>query len=47
MLGFQSFWAAQNTLAGIELMHMIRKWQLEKDGGDSRTPADQFYSLSA
>ncbi len=23
MLGFQSFWAAQNTLAGIEVMHML------------------------
>ena len=47
MLGFKSFWAAQNTLAGIELMHMIRKGQLEKDGGEARTPAEQFYSLAA
>ncbi len=47
MLGFKSFWAAQNTLAGIELMHMIRKGQLEKDGGEARTPAAQFYSLAA
>src|SRR5918992_2115667 len=28
MLGFKSFAAAQNTLAGIELMHMIKKRQL-------------------
>jgi transposase-like protein len=25
MLGFKSFWAARCTLAGIEVMHMIRK----------------------
>ena len=47
MLGFQSFWAAQHTLAGIELMHMIRKGQLQSDGGEEQTPAEQFYSLAA
>jgi transposase-like protein len=31
MLGFQAFEAAQSTLAGIELMHMIRKGQMEGD----------------
>ena len=25
LLGFKSFWSASITLAGIELMHMIRK----------------------
>ena len=44
MLGFKSFWSAAITLAGIELMHMIRKGQL-KGGGKSR-PAQQFYSLA-
>ena len=44
MLGFKSFWSATITLAGIELMHMIRKGQL-KASGKSR-PAQQFYSLS-
>ena len=29
MLGFKSFEAAQSTLVGIELMHMLRKRQLE------------------
>ena len=43
MLGFKSFWSASITLAGIELMHMIRKGQL-KGGGQSRPP-QQFYSL--
>jgi putative transposase len=28
MLGFKTFAAAQATLVGIELMHMIKKWQL-------------------
>ncbi len=47
MLGFQSFWAAQNTLAGIEVMHMIKKGQLQRDGGEEQTPAEQFYTLAA
>ena len=29
MLGFKSFWSVAVTVAGIELMHMIRKGQLE------------------
>ena len=48
MLGFKSFAAAQDTLAGIELMHMVRKRQLvveEKDEG--LTAAELFYSLAA
>ena len=28
-MGFKSFWSAAVTLAGIELMHMIRKGQLK------------------
>ena len=35
MLGFKSFWSAAITVAGIELMHMIRKGQL-KGSGTSR-----------
>ena len=45
MVGFKSFWSASITLAGIELMHMIRKGQL-KGSGQSR-PAQQFYSLAS
>jgi putative transposase len=48
MLGFKSFEAAQYTLAGVELMHMIKKRQLvveEKEG--VLTPAAQFYTLAA
>ncbi len=46
MLGFQSFQAAKNGLAGIELMHMIRKNQLNIEGGDKMSFADQFYALA-
>ncbi len=45
MLGFKSFWAAQSTIAGIEVMHMIRKGQLQS--GEAQTPAEQFYALAA
>ena len=44
MLGFKSFWSAAITLAGIELMHMIRKGQLQ--GSGKSRPAQQFYSLA-
>ena len=44
MLGFKSFWSAAITLAGIEIMHMIRKGQLICKC--TLTPAQQFYSLA-
>src|SRR5882762_2900217 len=48
MLGFKAFGAAQGTLAGIELMHMIRKKQLVVEAGEEGlTAAEQFYSLAA
>src|SRR5881296_4642306 len=47
MLGFKSFDAAQGTLVGIELMHMIRKGQLEDGIEQGRTAAAQFYALAA
>jgi transposase-like protein len=47
MLGFKSFDAAQCTLAGIELMHMLRKGQIEEGGERGLTPAQQFYALAA
>ena len=34
MLNFKSFPAARCVLAGIELMHMIRKGQLKIEGSD-------------
>ena len=45
MLGFKSFRAARAILAGIELMHMIRKGQFMLEGED-RAFADQFYALA-
>ena len=48
MLGFKSFEAAQDTLVGIELMHMIKKRQmLGEDGDKGLTAAELFYSLAA
>ena len=46
MLGFKSFHAAKNVLAGIELMHMIRKGQLNIVGVEELSFADQFYALA-
>ena len=47
MLGFKSFWAARCTIAGIEVMHAIRKRQLETTRTVPQTPAEQFYALAA
>jgi putative transposase len=48
ILGFKSFDAAQGTLAGIELMHMIKKKQMMVEAGaEGRTAAEQFYALAA
>ena len=44
MMGFKSFWSAAATLAGIELMHMIRKGQMKTTG--RLRPAQQFYALA-
>lgn len=47
MLGFKSFRRAQTILAGIELIHMIRKGQFPHPAGDGLSPAEQFYLLAA
>src|SRR5215813_14328495 len=47
MLGFKAFEAAQRTLAGIELMHMLRKRQWEGGAEQGLTVAEQFYALAA
>jgi hypothetical protein len=48
MLEFKSFDAAQSTLAGIELIHMIKKKQMVVEAGnEGRTAAAQFYALAA
>ena len=48
MLGFKSFEAAQDTLVGIELMHMIKKRQMViEEGDEGLTATELFYSLAA
>ena len=47
MLGFKSLRRAQTLLAGIELLHMIRKGQYQHPSGDGMSPAEQFYLLAA
>ncbi len=47
MLGFKAFDAAQATLTGIELMHMLRKGQLAGGAEAGLTTAEQFYTLAA
>ena len=46
MLNFKSFRSAKNVLAGIELMHMIRKGQSMMEGAEKMSFADQFYALA-
>ena len=46
MLNSKSFQSARKVLAGIELMHMIRKAQFAISGGDTMSFADQFYALA-
>jgi putative transposase len=47
MQGFKSFDAAQYTLTGIELMHMLRKAQWQGGAEQGRTAAAQFYALAS
>lgn len=46
MLNFKSFRSARNTLAGIELIHMIRKGQMIFAEEDQMSFAEQFYALA-
>ena len=45
-LGFKNIYAAQKTLAGVELVRMIKKGQLRKTRGEIKAPAEQFYALA-
>jgi putative transposase len=44
MLNFKSFRSARSVLAGIELMHMIRKGQMAEE--NQMSFAEQFYALA-
>ena len=47
MRGFKNFHAAQRTLAGIEVMAMIKKAQIKTSTGDATSPSERFYALAA
>lgn len=47
MLDFKFFRAASPVLAGIELMHMIRKGQLSAEKGKDLSLTKQFYAVAA
>ena len=46
MLGFKAFQSAKSIIAGIELMHMIRKAQMIANSSTSMSFAEQFYALA-
>ena len=45
LLGCKSFEAAQSTLTGIELMHMLCQGQPEGGLEEGLSVAEQFYAL--
>ena len=47
MLGFKSFEAAQSTLTGIALMHLLRKGQRTDGSKQGLSAAEQFYALAS
>jgi putative transposase len=48
MLGFKSFQAERCTIAGVELMHMLKKrQQIIEAEEENLTAAEQFYALAA
>jgi transposase-like protein len=47
MLGFKNFHAAQRTLAGIEVMAMIKKDQMRTPAENEKSLATIFYALAA
>ena len=46
MLGFKSFGCARILIAGIEVMHMIKKGQLGEVKDQASSAPNQFYSLA-
>ena len=47
MMGFKAFYSAQTTLAGIELMHMIRKGQMRSSRCHEISHIEECYALAA
>ena len=46
MLGFKSFGCARILIAGIEVMHMIKKGKLGEVKDQASSAPNQFYSLA-
>ena len=46
MMGFKNIHAAQHTLAGIELVRMLKKGQMKWQSQRNKTPAELFYALA-
>jgi hypothetical protein len=46
LLGFKSLWVARCTIAGIEVMYVIRKSQLATTQIVPNSPTEQFYALA-
>jgi len=46
MINFKSFRSASPVLAGIELMHMLRKGQFEIHSAKAMSFADQFSAIA-
>ena len=46
MQGFKNFNNARVTLAGIEILQMIKKGQMFSESPENKTVAQQFYSLA-
>ena len=46
MMGFKALRCARIILAGIEVMHMIKKGQLDCPKAQASSAASQFYSLA-
>ena len=47
ILGFKNFHAAQRTLAGMEVMAMIKKGQMKTPAGNKQSITEPFYALAA
>ncbi|NRB37712.1 MAG: DDE-type integrase/transposase/recombinase [Pseudomonadales bacterium] len=46
MLGFKILTSEQNTLAGMELVAMLKKGQMKKDRLGALSLAEPFYALA-
>ena len=45
-MGFKKFHTARITIAGIEMVNMLRKGQMRSPDGEQTNWVDQFFSLA-